>query len=412
MRYFHLICVLSAAAALYSAGQPPFYNEFLPAGITIHTDFEGGRLGRVEQVGPAHFRCGVAGQSDQDGRNRQANWYYFRVDGGRGREVTIDLVDLPGEYNYKPNRGAVTSDTLPVYSWDGRNWRHFRAADYDAAEPRLRLRLTPEADSVWIAHVPPYTNADLARLLREFENDPDLELSSIGRSLQDRPIPLLTITAAGVNSPNKVIWLMFRQHAWESGTSWVAEGAIRYLLSPAAAPMRRATIFKILPMCDPDGVALGSVRFNVKGYDLNRNWDIVDPRLMPEIAAQRRAILEWVDSGKPVDLFVALHNTETAEYLEGPPTGHRELMDRFSRALLTLTTFNPTSAPRAAEPTTTPGKPGRMTVVQGLSRDRGLPAFLIEQMISFNPKLGRLPAVEDRIHFGEGLVRATFEAVR
>ncbi len=74
------------------------------AAITIHTDFEGGRLGRVEQVAPGHFRCGVAGQSDQDGRNRQANWYYLRIDGCRGREVTVDLVDLPGDYDYKPNR--------------------------------------------------------------------------------------------------------------------------------------------------------------------------------------------------------------------------------------------------------------------------------------------------------------------
>jgi dienelactone hydrolase len=420
--YDRIYHVGGALHAIY----PPGGHDFPPAArtaaydflaealsdITIHTDFEGGRLGRVEQVAPAHFRCGVAGQSDQDGRNRQANWYYFRVDGCRRREVTVDLVDLPGEYNYKPNRGAVTADTLPVYSYDGRNWRHFEATEYDATEPRLRLRLTPESDSVWIAHVPPYTNADLARLLKEYEKSRDLEVTSIGRTLQGRSIPLLTITAEGVGAPKKTIWLMFRQHAWESGTSWVAEGAIRFLLSPAAEPIRRASVFKILPMCDPDGVALGGVRFNVKGYDLNRNWDVVDPQSMPEIAAQRRAILDWVDSGKPVDLFLALHNTETAEYLEGPPTGHRELMDRFSRALADLSTFNPTSAPRAAESTTTPGKSGRMTVNQGLSHDRSLPAFLMEQMISFNPKLGRLPTTEDRIRFGEGLARAAFEAVR
>ena len=62
----------------------------LAAVVSIHWDFEGGSLGRVETAGPAHFRAHLAGQTDQDGRNRQANWYYFRVDGAKGVEVTID----------------------------------------------------------------------------------------------------------------------------------------------------------------------------------------------------------------------------------------------------------------------------------------------------------------------------------
>src|SRR5438309_10127234 len=99
--------------------------------VSIQTNFEGGNLGQVTKAGADHFRCEVKGEADQDGRNRQANWYYFRVDGARGREVTVDLVKLPGEYNYQPNRGAVTKDTIPVYSEDGRNWRHFDAANIE-----------------------------------------------------------------------------------------------------------------------------------------------------------------------------------------------------------------------------------------------------------------------------------------
>ena len=78
---------------------------------TIHTDFEGGSLGRIERVSDTHYRLGAKGEKDQDGRNRQANWYYFRVDGAPKKEMTLDIVDLPGEYNYKPNRGAITKDT-------------------------------------------------------------------------------------------------------------------------------------------------------------------------------------------------------------------------------------------------------------------------------------------------------------
>ncbi|MGH9667500.1 MAG: M14-type cytosolic carboxypeptidase, partial [Bryobacteraceae bacterium] len=92
---------------------------FLPlafAAISFHTNFEGGNLGTVTRVSADHYRCPVKGQADQDGRNRQADWYYFRIDGAKGQALTLDMVDLPGEYNYKPNRGAVTKDTLPFYS--------------------------------------------------------------------------------------------------------------------------------------------------------------------------------------------------------------------------------------------------------------------------------------------------------
>src|SRR4030095_6113124 len=98
-----------------------------------------------------------------------------------------------------------------------------------------------------------------------------------------------------------VIWLMFRQHAWETGSSWAGEGAIRFLLSKEAESIRHEAKFKIFPMADPEGVRRGNVRFNAAGFDLNRNWDVDDPVKMPEIAAQKQAILKWVDAGNRVD---------------------------------------------------------------------------------------------------------------
>jgi len=94
------------------------------AATTIHTGFEGGSLGRIEKASDVHFRLGAKGEKDQDGRNRQANWYYFRVEGAPKSELVLDIVDLPGEYNYKPNRGAITRDTPPLISYDQRTWKH------------------------------------------------------------------------------------------------------------------------------------------------------------------------------------------------------------------------------------------------------------------------------------------------
>lgn len=407
-----MIKLILSLALMMLAGQAATAQS-----ISLHTNFEGGALGKVEQITATHFRCGVKGETDQDGRNRQASWYYFRVDRAKDQALTVDLIELPGEYNYQPNRGPITGATLPWYSEDNRHWQPIKTVEYQASTPLLRMRLTPRADRVWIAHVPPYTNQHLQRLFAQFKKHPAWQQQVVGRTVQGRAVVLLTITDQSTPAPaKKVIWLLFRQHSWEAGSSWAGEGALRFLLStdPVAAQMRRTTIFKIFPLCDPDGVARGGVRFNAHGFDLNRNWDAADKTKMPEIAAQRQAILGWIDAGGRVDMLLSLHNTETSEYLDGPPDAdgrYRLLAERFFKLLSASKTFAPTRLLRSAETSTTPGKPGRMTVTQGLYRDRRLPGFLIEQMITTHPKLGRQPTPEDRQQFGADLVQAMWQAV-
>jgi len=380
---------------------------------TIHTDFEGGALGRVEKVSDSHFRLAVKGEADQDHRNRQANWYYFRVDeASPSRPLTFDIVDLPGEYNYQPNRGAITKDTPPAISYDGVHWEHVTTFEYDPDEPKLRLHIQPLRTRFWVAHCPPYTNGTLDRLRDEIRSSRDFEEQTIGKTAGGRDLVLWTITHAPA-AGKPTIWLMFRQHSWEAGSSWTGEGAIRALLGTSAesARLRGSAVWKILPLCDPDGVARGGVRFNVNGFDLNRNWDVEDPVKMPEITAQRNAVKQWLDAGHHIDLLLSLHNTETGEYLEGPPDNggggkFLPLAKRVFEALSQHTTFAPTRPLTFAEPTTTQGKKGRMTAIQGLYADFGTPGFLMEQRICFNPKLGHLPEIGDRMKFGRELVEA------
>jgi len=392
-----------------------FLTAPLLAAATIHTNFEGGCLGRIEKTSDGHFRLGAKGEKDQDGRNRQANWYYFRVDGAPKKEILLDIVDLPGEYNYQPNRGAITKDTPPLISYDQRTWKHVETFEYDPAEPKLRLRITPAASRFWIAHVPPYTGGNLAHLRADMSRHPDFREQVIGKTAGGKDLVLWTITSPNSGAPKKTVWLMFRQHSWESGSSWVGEGAIRALLKDdsQSRALRQSIIWKIFPLCDPDGVARGGVRFNANGYDLNRNWDVTDPVKMPEIAAQRNAVKEWVRGGHSIDLFFSLHNTETGEYLEGPPEdAFQPLARRLFHTLSEESRFAPTTPLRSAGVTTTAGMAGRMNVVQGLYHDFKIPAFLMEQRISYNNKLGHLPEIPDRLAFGGQLVQAMAKAVQ
>jgi hypothetical protein len=379
----------------------------LLAAMVVTASFEGGSIGRVETVAPAHLRCAVKGQADQNNRNRQANWYYFRLDNLPRAEVTLDFTDLVGEYNFRPGSHAVTRNTRPVFSYDDRTWTQFtdEQVSWDEKEVRLTVRFTPQRPTMWIAHTEPYTRRQLESLLASA--GPYMQREIIGKSLHGRQLPLLTITdPAAPDRGKKVVWLMARQHAWETGTSWVADGAVRFLLSgdADAARLRRSVIFKVLPMFDPDGVAEGAVRFNAGGHDNNRNWDAVDARLMPEIAAAKAVLLGWLDGGRPIHVFLALHNTESTDYVEGPVAAYgtvaRDLVDRLRRT----TTFYDPASPRDSMRGVI--DKGRATVNQDLFLERKVPAFLMELMVERHPGLGRLRTARDFSEFGAGLARA------
>lgn len=380
------------------------------AAIVVRTDFEAGSAGEARLLAENHLRVAVKGETDQDGRNRQPSWFYFRLDGVAGRDLLIELAELWGEYNYRRHDGSGHRNMRPVYSYDNENWQHFESSEWDAATSSIRVRIKPVRDRLWVARQPPYTTARLRRLLARLRG-PFCRQELVGHSVEGRPIVLLTITDPRVaDRDKKVIWLMARQHAWESGTSWVMEGALRFLVSAdrEAARARRECLFKIFPMADPDGVYRGGVRFNKYGYDLNRNWDAVDPARMPEIYCQRRAILGWLDRGGRVDLFLTLHNTESQDYIEGPLEAGgpaiRELGWRFWRLLVERTSFHSPGGPRSQAETTSPGVKGRMTVNQALFWERKVPAFLMELMVDPHPRLGRPPTVKDRLEFGAALI--------
>jgi hypothetical protein len=369
--------------------------------VTISSDFEGGCLGKVEKLSDTEFRCAIPGQADHEGRNRQASWYHFRVDGAKGREITVVLTDLKGEYNYKPAPACVRVDTPPLVTGDGSTWRHLDKIEIRGNEAVLRF--TPDSDTFWVSHLEPYTASRLDRFLAQIAGSAHLKDYAFGKSVEGRDLHVLTITEVPPsNTSARTVWLMCRQHAWETGTSFVAEGAIQYLLSDEAASYRRQLVFRILPMMDPDGCAHGGVRFNRNGYDLNRNWDAADPenpesrRLMPEICAAKKILVSWKD------LFLTLHNQETGEWLSGSER-YKDVADRLFGALRGRTSFDPSeSGPRAPVEKI---DPGRYSVYEYLDRTRDMPAFLLEQGITAGRKLGHLPTADDRREFGRQLIR-------
>lgn len=383
--------------------------------VRFNTNFEGAALGKIEGRSQTEFLLHVKGQYDQRGHNRQTSWFAFRIDAAKDRQLSLTLTDFVGEYNDKPGAVPMGPDIKPVYSVDGVNWMPVpdEQAVWDAEKKELTLKITPTADAYYIAHIPLYTTKHLRALLADIDRSPFARIEMIGKTCGGRDIPLVTVTdPATPDDGKKVVWLQARQHAWEAGTSWVMEGALRFITSddPAAQAIRQKTLFKFTPMVDLDGVAAGNVRFNANGFDVNRHWDKVDLRdktflgQMPEIWYTKRAILAQMRE-KPIALMINMHNTETGEFLDAQvdDPAVQKTMQRLFDHLSEQTTFDP-NRPMGFKP---PGMPD----TNSLWPNHKVPVLLMEQRISTSKKLGRRPTTEDRLTFGKQLVGSMAQSV-
>ena len=415
MKLKHIFALTAAVVAIaISRGEPLMAAD--SAEVTFSTAFESASLGLIEKLGDATFRVHVRGQQDERGRNRAATWYCFRMDHVQGRDLTITLTDFIGEYNDRPGSVPMNEKIRPAYSEDGRTWTHATDMTWDSDKKEATLRLRPGSDSIWLATQPMYPHSRLVSLIEELKQSPYARVETIGKSVQNRDLHLVTVTDWDKpDDTKKTIWLQARQHAWETGTSYVMEGALKFAVSdtPEAKSLREQNICVFTPMVAVDGCALGLPRFNVHGYDPNRHWNEVNLRdkryleQMPEVWYFKKAILAYAAT-RPIDLMLNMHNTETGEYIATGASDPASLtkMNVLYDRLLNTTTFDP-SAPqklRASE--------GPTSSTNHLYDEARVPVMLMEQRIGFSTKLNRWPTVQDRLTFGPALLQALAAAAR
>ncbi|MCX6954574.1 MAG: M14-type cytosolic carboxypeptidase [Verrucomicrobia bacterium] len=400
---------LAAEPSLTATNQPP---------VLFNTAFESASLGKIEKLSETEFRLHVKGQQDARGRNRQATWFLFRLDDVAGRELTLHLTSFKGEYNDKPANAPAGAWYRPVFSENGETWQHFTDAKWEVEKDELTLIVRPHGNTVWVSHVPPYPYARALGMIAELGRLPHVRAEVIGRSVLGRDLHLVTVTNPTKPDAGKtVIWMQARQHAWETGTSFLLEGALRFVASdePAARKLRDENVFLFVPLINPDSVVRGEVRFNANGFDPNRQWDEVDLRdkrwleRNPEIWYVKKALLAQ-HARQPIALALNLHNTEMNEYMETmadtEPTLSR--MQRFFDLAVAQTTFDP-SRPKLTLYLSTSG-PANST--NCLWREAGVPMMLMEQRIGPGRKLNGIATTKDRVELGRALIALMAEAAK
>ena len=123
---------------------------------------------------------------------------------------------------------------------------------------------------------------------------------------------------------------------------WFAEGLLERLgdaADPVACEVLRAARFHVVPNMNPDGSALGNLRTNARGVDLNRAWVNASMDSSPEVFLVREAIRA---SGAAI--FLDVHGDEALPYVfldssEAQPyftAAHQERELRFTGILRDL----------------------------------------------------------------------------
>lgn len=366
-------------------------DEWRYVAVQIDWSFESGSLGMAEVVGPDALRVIPRRDYDHEGRNWTAIWCYFRLRGVAGRRIHLQFLDLTDEWNYRASF-SWGKHTRPVYSTDQVRWERFSQVEFDQRRRNLSVWVEAPSDALWIAYQPPYTISRLQGFLTSLERGLGVEVSSLGTSVEGRPIPLVEVR--GTQRPEANVWLVCRQHPWETASTFAAEGLLRYLTSgtPEAKELIERVAFHVVPIANPDGVVLGHTRFNRHGYDLNRHYDQASLETAPETVHLLQRLRQAQAAGEIVDLLLNIHNNnqECQDLIagSGPDEGG---IARFGEALTRHTFFR--------------GK-ASWSEQASFPQDACRTHILVEMRTGYDPALGRYVTTDDQLGYGAGLAQA------
>lgn len=282
--------------ALFLAPPAARAEDKPPPLLACTSDFEGGS-GVVESIDQQARVVRIHPTEHKD--RGWTCWWYVKLSGIRpGETVAIDLGGGLGDWA-KPDRAA--------YSTDGRTWRH--TAPGVRRDNWIEYRQPVDAAEVFFAWGPPLVPSDAQRLVDEAARQCRYaERIELCRTREGRPVPAVRIAQPGASDAERFgVWVNARQHAWESGSSWVARGLIEWLVSddPRAETLRKKAAVTVVPIMDVDNAFRGAGGKNQTPHDHNRDWS-ADPH-WPEVRAATTAIRE-LDARGRFDLYLDLHN--------------------------------------------------------------------------------------------------------
>jgi len=337
--------------------------------LVFDASFESGNLGNVEYVSEHEYNLEIKQDSNN---NKFRLWYYFSVTNFTPKSTVLFNIT-----NFSKSKSLYRTGQSPlVCTEENRNrwyrlppntcW-YYRPKASDKACYQLSFAFKfPEKSvtgKVYFAYCFPYTYSRLQQYLQMLDCDrryaQTYERELVAMSAEHRRVDLLTITSATnmqrlleskttdlMQSPTQspktkasstssssskassssknskkqessylpVVFISARVHPGETPSSYAMEAIIDFLLSTHGRNLRKIAVFKIVPMINPDGVAVGNYRCSTLGYDLNRCYTDPSAWAMAEIYGIKDVLEQFLDkdgNGRKItpkaELYIDIH---------------------------------------------------------------------------------------------------------
>jgi hypothetical protein len=293
--------------------------------ISVQSDFECATPVLARLRSPTRLTVALIGVA------QMTDWFFFRVDGAAGKIVRIDLtgpeIEMSKWCTENPlicdarDLSALHSDDSPengvprtllafngarIPSTKGQPWRYVPDV-WQSGANTLSFVCRFETDSVYVAMRVPYTPSSNQRYMTSLRRNGLAKVIEVGRSKGGRPLLLVEFAAHSAEAhQRKPCALIYAgEHADEYDASWVAQGAIDYLLTDRARDLRDAASFLIIPTLDPDASAQGRHAGIISSFSSDR--------ASPEAIAYANWFQSWVMAGNRLDVVLDLHNVQSSE---------------------------------------------------------------------------------------------------
>jgi hypothetical protein len=335
--------------------------------------------------------------------NRAVGHFHFRLHAHAGSTLTLEFRNLDNVWNGR--RASVAGELkVAVVSTNGRTWKPIPTQR--VGEDRVRLNVTMPGPELYVARTEPYRLSDLERWLASIRTHPLVEIAPIGRTVEGRELEIVRI---GHPEASCRVFLRARAHPWEPGGNWVVQGLVDRLLKgdgDAKQYLGRYCVY-VLPMANKDGVARGRTRFNLRGKDLNREWNKpADPVLAPENHALEAWLEARIRRGQRPHLALELHNDGNGQlHISRPPVaGLARYLDRMTALEALLRRHTWFTEGSTSEAFRNPG-----TLGDGWLERFGIDAAVHELNVNRIAGLNDYPSGAHWMSYGEQLARVFYE---
>jgi hypothetical protein len=232
-------------------------------GVFASNMFDGARINGFSSLNDSTFLINCFPENEPI---NSSPWYSFKIWSKTPKKVF--LVFNYGDYQHR---------YAAKLSKNGSDWIDIDTKNRGTFEKKEKITLNINSDTIWVSAQELYTGKELdtwLSFLQERNSNSSLIKTGIaGKSKLGREIKFFEI-CEGINKNKDLVVLLSRQHPPEVTGQFALTAFVEGILTPSVVQtsfLKKYNVL-VLPILNPDGVALGQWRHNAGGIDLNRDW--------------------------------------------------------------------------------------------------------------------------------------------